>query len=161
METREAPPTTPDHATEVELAFLREYLSARSIACPMCTYELRGLTSDRCPECGERLVLQVGAAEPRLGSWVAGLIGIAGGAGFHAVLFGWAIIARMSTRWGPPLGEVIVIAALASVQALGVFLWVRLGRRIRRASRGARSALVMTGWGVSIALVIVTFYVID
>lgn len=141
-------------------AFLRQYLAERSVACPMCAYELRGLTSDRCPECGERLVLQVGAAEPKMAAWVAGLIGLAGGAGFNVVLFGWGLLATLVSGFGPELGELIVIFAFAAVGAVALLAWVRLGRRIRRLPRTGRSLVVLGAWGLSLALVVLTFVAI-
>jgi hypothetical protein len=53
---------------------LIEFLSRNDAPCPRCGYSLRNLTADRCPECGDRLRLQVGLVEPRLGAFIASLI---------------------------------------------------------------------------------------
>ena len=45
------------------LAFLREH----DAPCPLCGYNLKALTRPVCPECGQELVLAVGAARVRLG----------------------------------------------------------------------------------------------
>jgi hypothetical protein len=45
------------------LQFLREFESP----CPVCGYNLKALTRPVCPECGQELVLAVGAARVRLG----------------------------------------------------------------------------------------------
>ena len=51
-------PTEPDnsHRTTVEPTDVADHRASRAIAedifCPQCTYNLRGLTGDRCPECG-------------------------------------------------------------------------------------------------------------
>ena len=59
---------------------LLDYLRDRDAACPLCRYNLRGLTSGRCPECGRALQLTIGLVEPRVGAWVTALISMAGAA---------------------------------------------------------------------------------
>ena len=51
------------------LDFLREH----EAACPVCGYNLKALTRPICPECGQELVLTVGAARIRLGWLLAAL----------------------------------------------------------------------------------------
>ena len=48
------------------LDFLRE-CDADPPACPVCRYNLKGLTRPFCPECGQELKLTVGAAHLRIG----------------------------------------------------------------------------------------------
>ena len=50
-------------ADELLLEFLREHESP----CPVCGYNLKALTRPVCPECGQELVLAVGAARLRFG----------------------------------------------------------------------------------------------
>jgi hypothetical protein len=58
------PPTRPlTAAQEMLLAFLR----AHDAECPVCGYNVRGLTRPVCPECRQDLVLTVGAVPLRLG----------------------------------------------------------------------------------------------
>jgi len=49
---------------------LVEFLRGRDAWCPACRYNLRGLTSPRCPECGRELKLSVGVTEPFLRAWI-------------------------------------------------------------------------------------------
>ncbi|HTL29768.1 MAG TPA: hypothetical protein VL282_11120 [Tepidisphaeraceae bacterium] len=49
-------------AQDLLLEFLREH----DAACPVCGYNLKALTRPICPECGQELVLTVGAARLRL-----------------------------------------------------------------------------------------------
>lgn len=51
------------------LDFLREHTAA----CPVCGYNLLGLTTPTCPECRQELVLTVGAQHPRFGWLLAAL----------------------------------------------------------------------------------------
>src|SRR5690349_9822829 len=60
--------------------FLTAYLAAHDANCPACGYSLRNLKRGVCPECGEALTLRVGLVEPRMGLWIAGLVGLAAGA---------------------------------------------------------------------------------
>ena len=75
-----------------ELA-LREFLRDRDVPCPLCGYDLRGLTIPRCPECGQPLKLGVGLAEPVLKTWIVMIVPLLawGGVGF---LF-WTIMLRV------------------------------------------------------------------
>src|SRR5687767_11236368 len=94
--------TTADMDIEAEApsdeAALLGYLRDRDVACPLCTYNLRGLTTCRCPECGRELPLSVGLVEPRIGAWVTCLVAItaAGGLGLMAILsivnHGWDVL---------------------------------------------------------------------
>jgi hypothetical protein len=56
---------------ESDEAFLIRYLAERDEPCPLCGYDLRALTSPRCPECGEALRAGVGLAQPQVMAWVA------------------------------------------------------------------------------------------
>ncbi len=79
---------------------LRAFLADRDVPCPGCGYNLRGLPSDRCPECNQPLVLRVGLAEPRLGAWLGAVSGLLSGAG--AALVCLLIVAVFTLRFGPP-----------------------------------------------------------
>ena len=66
------------------------FLRDRDAYCPLCKYNLRALTSPRCPECGQALSLAVGLAEPYLSAWItlAGALAASAGVGlFFGTLF--------------------------------------------------------------------------
>jgi hypothetical protein len=50
---------------ELLAAFLHDSVAR----CPVCNYVLRGCTSDRCPECGSALRLNVVSDKPRVSMW--------------------------------------------------------------------------------------------
>jgi len=79
-----APTDTDDHA------MLVQFLHDRDVECPVCKYNLRMLTSPRCPECGRELRLTVGTLEPFMRAWIALCIVTWASAGI-GVLFGCAI----------------------------------------------------------------------
>src|ERR1051326_1221584 len=58
------------------------FLASRDVACPKCGYNLRGVESARCPECGERLELGLAPAK-RFGGWGA----------FLLLVFAWLFLA--------------------------------------------------------------------
>ncbi|HTW94680.1 MAG TPA: hypothetical protein VMD30_07810 [Tepidisphaeraceae bacterium] len=69
---------------------LIEYLADSDHPCPLCQYNLRALKTPRCPECGIRLRLNVGPAEPYMGAWIAAFVPACagGGIGFLAIVIG-------------------------------------------------------------------------
>jgi DNA-directed RNA polymerase subunit RPC12/RpoP len=61
---------------------LAEFLRERDVACPVCSYNLRGVKAETCPECGHRLTLSVQTAASPHG-WTA----------FLVLAFGWLLLA--------------------------------------------------------------------
>ncbi len=61
---------------------LAEWLAERDAPCPACGYNLRGVASDKCPECGATLELELRRRRPAAG-WGAFLI----------LVFGWLFVA--------------------------------------------------------------------
>ena len=68
---------------------LIEHLSANPERCPLCNYNLYGLTSDRCPECGKHLKLQVGLTEAFLKAWLVLVAPLLAGSGLG--VFFWVL----------------------------------------------------------------------
>ena len=59
--------STPPQPRRDSQAELVAFLCDRSAPCPRCHYDLRDIKTSKCPECGEALVLKVGAAQARFG----------------------------------------------------------------------------------------------
>ena len=68
-----------------DATFLATWLVDRDTACPLCEYNIRGLTTPRCPECGQALRLSVALAEPYLKAWIALIAGLLPPAGIGTV----------------------------------------------------------------------------
>ena len=62
------------------------YLRDRDAACPLCGYNLRGLTSSRCPECGRRVRLTIGMVQPYLMAWVTSVVPSCANAGSGLII---------------------------------------------------------------------------
>jgi hypothetical protein len=71
---------------ETDQQSLIAWLTDRDCPCPLCQYNLRGLTTPRCPECGQSLQLSVSLAEPYLKAWIATLVGLLLPAGIGVLL---------------------------------------------------------------------------
>jgi len=132
---------------------LAAFVAGRDVPCPACGYSLRGLRAGSCPECGERLELRVGLAEPRMGLWIAGLVGLAAGAGFNGLLLVYVAIQLSGYRGLGSLWDRFVIHNLigAAVEGGLLGLWLTQRRRIRQMPRSGRAVLVMAAWAVAVA----------
>ncbi|MBM4109165.1 MAG: hypothetical protein FJ255_10215 [Phycisphaerae bacterium] len=135
--------------TEDEL--LVQYLGGRDVPCPGCGYNVRDLREPRCPECGDRLVLSLALAEPRLGYFLGGLIPLAMGAGFGVFTGAWGY-----SQIGLEL-EIVTLLAGAAVLGSLLFGWIRGRSRIRRAGRMARS-LALAGCSAAVVAFVVVFF---
>ena len=138
----------PDH--------LRQFLDGRDAPCPGCGYNLRDLQGSRCPECGDDLVLQVGLAEPRQAAPIAGLIGLAAGAGMSGLLIGYAaIVTLLRSYGGPPATFMVLTTGGFVVEGTALAIWLQYWRTIRRLSPGPKSLLVAGCWGLTILNLVV------
>ena len=61
------PPPLQESPSSRAEQMLLEFLRDHDADCPVCGYNLRGLTTSICPECRQKLVLTVGASRLRLG----------------------------------------------------------------------------------------------
>lgn len=140
---------------------LRAFLADRDVPCPQCDYNLRDQVGDRCPECGERIVLHVNLAEPLQGWLLAGLIGLSAGAGLNGLLLLYWLILMWRHRAYPPEEAFNVINGTGFL-VLGVLmaLWLRWWRPIRRRSAATRALLALGCWALTLTdLVIFSIYV--
>jgi hypothetical protein len=128
--------------------WLAEFLRDRDTPCPACTYNLRGLTSGRCPECGQALRLAVNLAEPYLKAWVT-LLAAACACGGMGLFFALAIL----RAGGPPRSERALWAAIliqiAMIPAAPIV--IRMRRRIMRLDRSRQWQLA--GLGIAVLLI--------
>src|SRR5687768_612143 len=124
-------------ATDIEAAApsdeaaLLAYVRDRDVACPLCTYNLRGLTTCRCPECGRELQLSVGLVEPRMGAWVTCLVAVTAAAGLGSM----AILSVVNHGidvlfFGEDAGQTVaIIYFLLSVPLVPALIALRRGYR--------------------------------
>ena len=139
-----------------DLDALREYLATRDAACPSCGYNLRGLTSDRCPECHQEIALRVSLVDPRVGLFLVGVVAWALGAGFSALLllYGVIVLIRFGT-FGPNdlFFRILVISGL--IQGGVLVCLLGYNRRVRRLSTLSRLLIAVSGFAASLANVLI------
>ena len=131
-------------------AMLLEYLRANDVPCPLCGYNLRGLASPRCPECGKEVGFVVTLAEPYLRAWVALAAAVFCCAGI-GVFFAMLILPR-GRIMGPAHQWPMLVAALswfwANIPLAGVVVWLR--REFLRLGKGAQRWLAAGAWVMSV-----------
>jgi hypothetical protein len=142
-------------AAEDRTAMLVEYLGDHDAECPLCGYNLRGLTEPRCPECGKGIGFTVTLAEPYLRAWVA-----LAAASFCSAGVGLFFALLMTPRGALPVGEAeraLLMAMLswfwANIPLAGVVLWLR--RPFLRLGRAAQRTLAVAAWLISVAAFLV------
>lgn len=125
-------------------AMLREVLASRDLFCPGCGYNLRGLQSDRCPECSREISASVSLVERETISRGM-LIGAVLGATMFEASLAWFALEVLGLRWwwqNPAwydshwLASVILLvlgAALAILGLLALLAWACSARYQRSA----------------------------
>jgi hypothetical protein len=153
-------PSQPLASEAADGAMLAQFLSTRDVACPGCGYNLRHLTSARCPECAEEIRLGLHLAEPRQGLLIAGLIGLSAGAGLSGLLLVYGVMVTLATDIGG-LGRFFIVNGIGFVLfGTALLLWLRRWRHIRRMSTRARTWFVIGIWcSVFAFLVFFTIYI--
>jgi len=59
---------------EAESALIYAWLAEHDAPCPACGYNLRGVVSRLCPECGTPIELHIGSTNLPLGAWLSAII---------------------------------------------------------------------------------------
>ena len=125
---------------------LESLLHERDIPCPLCGYNLRNLKSDRCPECGGGLKVQVGLTEPRLMTYIALLVACCVGLG-GSVLFTLVALANAPGDWWNKTAAKILLSLLfVTATLLPIILACR--SRFRRARPSHQRAMALGLWGL-------------
>jgi hypothetical protein len=150
MQTEEAVKAEPSPAT-IDAEALADYLRERDVACPLCRYNLRGLETQRCPECGRELCLSVGLAEPRLAAWIVAAAASLLPAGVGVLL----VFALIASGWDsvsdvPPMlfASMMLFFAFIPISA-ALLLWRRRFMRLEQRSQWIAAALLLVGAAVS------------
>jgi hypothetical protein len=148
-----------EHESKLEL--LRAFLAERDLPCPLCGYNLRALTAEKCPECGSEVEITVGLTEPRMAAFIAGVVGLASGVGFNTLMLFWvAWMWVIDGRRGPRLQEFLPLLIGLAVMSVALMLWLNRRRRIRAMRPGVSWPLAASGYALSIALAMLFFSVV-
>jgi hypothetical protein len=123
---------------------MRSLAREHGVVCPACRGPLENATSLRCPSCQEELHIGLGLAEPRMGAFITGLIGLSLGLGFNSIVLVMLLVLFVVEPLGrPPAGFQATLYVAAPLLAALTYLWVTRRRRICRWSAGVR-------WGLAV-----------
>ena len=121
-------PATEGAATNRAQELLLEFLREHDADCPVCRYNLRALTRPICPECGQELVLAVGAARLHFG-WLFAAVAPGFFSGIAAVFVLVPIVIVTTIGNGRPPLRFIAVDAFGWCS--GVFAIVLAANRLR------------------------------
>jgi hypothetical protein len=147
------PPTQPTADlpdSENHVALLRHYLRDTDESCPSCNYALRGLTTDRCPECNQQITLRIKLVEPRLAAFIATMIALASGFGFSSLLLLYFVIAMLRRNGGLPDIAFPVIVGTGTLFNAALLWWL-----LRKRGAFCRASAV-TRWSLFAAATLAT-----
>ncbi len=130
------------------------YLASHDAPCPICGYNLRQLTRDVCPECGQRFHLSIGATRPPFAAFLMFLMPplMVGGASLVMLAILAVLFARHQLGRGMPKVVWVLIALGLLDLVLAYFLYRRRVWFLRR-PRTQRYACVAASWLVQIAAI--------
>lgn len=118
--------------------------------CPRCGYDLKNLTSPKCPECGEGLSLRVGVTTPRFG-WL--LVAVAPGmfSGVCASLLAIPLSIAWIRRAGPAPWPIYAAEGFGILSGfVASLMYFRRGPFLRADPKAQRRTAVWV-WGVHLA----------
>ena len=148
--------------SQQESELLKQLLALREFPCPVCGYNLRGIESDKCPECGAKLDLRVGSTDLKIGPWLACVLSAALPLGFAVVMT--ALGAIFSLIYGlSDAGQFFFLGGLAITYSAVLIVLIRKRRalwsRPRRAQVFFATWLSLACWAVVAIVLAVVSYV--
>lgn len=136
---------------------LVDWLRDRDVYCPLCKYNVRNLTSPRCPECGNGLRLAVEIVDPYLKAWITLLVAMCVGAGIGIPC---AIgLTRGIWKDAPNWDRLVFILTILMIPCAAALIFYR--RRFQRLSRGTQRVLAWVGAGIMVICYVVMFSNMD
>ncbi len=134
--------TTSGEAADRNDRLLLEYLSSNDAPCPLCGYNVRGLTRPVCPECRHRLRLTVGVSDVSL-KWFLAAIVPGMFSGIAAMFVAIPIIVSPLSGNGSAPGFIVATDTFGFLS--GGFALFMMARRKRIVSMPARSQMWLAG----------------
>jgi hypothetical protein len=133
---------------------LRDFLQENDAPCPVCGYNLRQLTGNVCPECGQPFKLQVGAVHVQFGQFLLFLSPMLMTAGVGLFFAGVILFNGAPPRnlWG-----VWALMFAGIVEAPATILVYRYRTLFQKQPKPRQYALVYLAWLVHIAFVALCF----
>jgi hypothetical protein len=139
-----------DVTKDSESSLLVQWLDGRDAECPVCSYNLRGLTVPVCPECAAPLRLAVASDNQHPGAWALAVISFALALGFDAVVAILITIAWIADPPAPaavPMVRLLLASFLAPAVVCGAGVVALFARR-RRWIRQPRKVQWRLAWAI-------------
>ena len=139
-----------DPSPEMLLAFLRDH----DAPCPICGYNLRGVTLSVCPECECPIELGVSSSSSYLGAWLLALLAFAMPLSFDLII-GTMMLIGLIMSAGENAEGVFLLVSLVTLTLVSVgMLWVLVARK-RDWLRMARRKQWRLAWALFAAVFVV------
>ncbi len=136
---------------EPSAQMLCAFLSEHDAPCPVCAYNLRGVTLGVCPECECPIELGVASSSSYLGAWLLALLSFAMPLSFD-VLIGLMMVVGVIMSAGENPEGVFLLVSLATLTMVSVgMLWVLVARK-RDWLRMARRKQWKLAWGLFVGV---------
>jgi hypothetical protein len=114
-----------------QMELMVQFLENRDTPCPRCKYNLRGLKSKNCPECGDEVTLQVGLTEPKLAALITLVVACSIALGASSLISALALFNGAPYRFWNSLSGILILSQLMGTAImLPLFLYQR--HHIRR-----------------------------
>jgi hypothetical protein len=129
---------------------LLEFVRDRDAPCPLCGYNLRNLPKPTCPECCERLSLNVGLRKPRFGWFI---VAIAPGI-FSSICAAFLLVPLMIGLFrpsGPDPWQLWGVDAFGWLSGLAALVLVKYRFTFLRQPQAAQRLWAVTAWAIHIA----------
>jgi hypothetical protein len=138
---------------------LTDYLAKYNASCPLCRYNLRGLTSGTCPECGNALMITVGLVEPFMSAWICTAATLCASAGIGAWFLFMVIFFGLPRGGGVEglLTHITIFCFIGSIPFAGVAVWMR--RKFMRLQRSTQ--WIFTGISIMAVLTMFILFVVS
>ncbi len=135
---------------------LTQFLADRDVTCARCGYNLHGVASSACPECGDDL--QLGLVYPGIAAYITTLVVISASFGGNALIGGvlLSLTIGFGEWWGHWTGNLLIFQLCSTAAALTVLLLMR--RRFRWLRRTTQWVICVVTC-VAVLAVSITFVV--
>ncbi|MCR9074471.1 MAG: hypothetical protein NXI07_00380 [bacterium] len=139
-----------DPPAEMLMAYLRDH----DAPCPVCGYNLRGVTLSVCPECECPIELGVSSSSSYLGAWLLALLTFAMPLSFDLII-GTMMLIGVIMSAGENAEGVFLLVSLATLTMVSVgMLWVLVARK-RDWLRMSRQRQWRIAWAMFAAVFVV------
>lgn len=146
-----------------ESELLKQLLALREYPCPVCGYNLKGIESDKCPECGANLDINIISADLKLGPWLAALLGFGLPLGFASITVALFCVFAIGSNFFNSSDWLIagLLALLALIEGLALRVLVRYRRRFWRMPIKSQRQTAFACIGISIILMIIVLSIMN